>query len=92
MKKIKYLIVFCFLLLFFFGCISPQEKYGSIMIPYMTGDCVDRAVQIRQDLRANGYEADIVLGGIKRGDKVEGHAWIRYKDKETGEWKRIDNY
>jgi len=92
MKKIKYLIVFCFLLLFFFGCISPQEKYGSIMIPYMTGDCVDRAIKIKQDLKEQGYETKMVLGIMQKDDKQFGHAWIRYKDKKTGEWKRIDNY
>ena len=63
-----------------------------IYTPYMTGDCVDRVIKTRQELRAQGYEADIVLGGIKYGDKIEGHAWVKYKDKKTGEWIRIDNY
>jgi len=84
MKKLFILSIF---LLLFVSCVRHIDY-----IPYMSGDCVDKAVQIRQDLREQGYEADIVLGGIKRGDKVEGHAWVRYKDKKTGEWKRIDNY
>lgn len=82
MKKL-----FIILLIFCIGCI-PHIDYT----PYMTGDCVDRVIKIRQDLRAKGYEAEIILGGIKRGDKIEGHAWIEYKDKKTGEWIRIDNY
>jgi len=56
--------------------------------PIMFGDCVDRAVMIRQDLRAQGYEANLILG--LRGK--QGHCWIKYKDKETGEWKEIKNY
>ena len=83
MKKLL-LIILIFL---FAGCI-PYTTYT----PYMSGDCVDRAIVIRQELRQQGYEADIVLGGIKRGDKITGHAWVKYKDKKTGEWKRIDNY
>jgi len=54
----------------------------------MFGDCVDRAVMIRQGLRAQGYEANLILG--LRGK--QGHCWIKYKDKETGEWKEIKNY
>ena len=81
---IKLLII---LLLFSTGCV-PYTTYT----PYLEGDCVDRVIIIRQDLRSRGYEADIILGGVKRGDKIKGHAWIKYKDKKTGEWKRIDNY
>lgn len=79
--------LFIILLIFCIGCVSHINY-----TPYMTGDCVDRVIQIRQDLRAQGYEANIILGGVKQGDKIEGHAWIKYKDKKTGEWKRIDNY
>jgi hypothetical protein len=80
-------ILFIIILLFLIGCI-PYTIYT----PYLEGDCVDRAIIIRQDLRAKGYEADIVLGGVKCGEKIEGHAWIKYKDKKTGEWKIIENY
>lgn len=83
MKKLLFILILFFLI----GCV-PHITYT----PYLEGDCVDRAIIIRQDLRAKGYEADIVLGGVKRGGKITGHAWIRYKDKKTGEWKRIDNY
>jgi len=83
MKKLLLIIIFCCLP----GCIKHIDY-----TPYMSGDCVDRSIVIRQDLRAKGYEADIVLGGVKRGGKIEGHAWVRYKDKKTGEWIRIDNY
>lgn len=83
MKKLLFII----LLLSLIGCIRHIDY-----TPYMTGDCVDRAIIIRQDLRAKGYDAEIVLGGIKQGNKIIGHAWIKYKDKETEKWKRIDNY
>jgi len=53
----------------------------------MSGDCVDRAVQIRQGLKSQGYETKLILG--LRGK--EGHCWVRYKDKD-GEWKEIKNY
>ena len=55
----------------------------------MSGNCVDRAVKIRQDLKAEGYDAQLVLG--LRGEK-HGHCWVKYKDKKTGEWKTIKNY
>jgi len=83
MKKLL-LLTFAF---FIIGCV-PHIQYT----PYLEGDCVDRVLVIRQELRQQGYESEIVLGGIKRGDKIEGHAWVKYKDKKTGEWKRIDNY
>jgi len=53
----------------------------------MSGDCVDRAVIIRQDLRQQGYEAELVLG--LRGQ--QGHCWVKYKDTD-GKWKEIKNY
>ena len=83
MKKLLSILSLFFLV----GCI-PHIIYT----PYIEGDCVDRAIQIRQDLREKGYEAEIVLGGVKRGDKITGHAWVKYKDKKTGEWEKIDNY
>jgi hypothetical protein len=73
------------LLLFLFTSCVPVVAY----VPLMSGDCVDRAVIIRQQLMDQGYEAELVLG--LRGDK-EGHCWVKYKDKETGEWKTIKNY
>lgn len=74
----KFLVV---LVLFLTGCATPY-------IPQIKGDCVDRAVVIRQNLREQEYEAEIILG--LRGK--EGHAWVEYKDKKTGEWIRIENY
>jgi len=78
MKKLFIISIF---ILFLIGCVHYT--------PYLTGDCVDRAVKIRQDLRKQGYEANLVLG--LRGEK-EGHCWVKYKDKRTGEWKEIHNY
>ncbi len=76
----KYLFI---LILFLSGCASIPK------IPRIEGDCVDRAVAIRQSLREQGYEAKIIMGIISRG---KGHAWVEYKDKKTGEWKKIRNY
>jgi len=78
---VRKLFIISIFTLFLIGCVHYA--------PHLTGDCVDRAVKIRQDLRKQGYEADLVLG--LRGDK-EGHCWIKYKDKKTGEWKEIHNY
>ena len=86
MRKIVYILVF--LIVTALGGCSASP----VFTPLLSGDCVDRAVRIRQELRAKGYEADIVLGIIRKGEKIEGHAWIRYKDKKTGEWKEIKNY
>ena len=56
--------------------------------PVLTGDCVDRAVVIRQDLRQQGYEAELILG--LRG--MLGHCWVKYRKNTTEEWKEIKNY
>ena len=57
------------------------------------GDCVDRAVKIRQELRNAGYNADIVLGGIERGGSCDAaHAWIRYRDDDAKDWQYYKNY
>uniref|UniRef100_A0A6M3L6V4 Putative transglutaminase domain-containing protein n=1 Tax=viral metagenome TaxID=1070528 RepID=A0A6M3L6V4_9ZZZZ len=79
MKKLLFILLITFLA----SCI-PHIDYT----PYMAGDCVDRAVKIRQDLKQGGYEVELVLGldGEKRG-----HCWVKYKDKETGEWVEIKN-
>jgi hypothetical protein len=79
----KSILLLIFILIIPIGC-TKHITYT----PYMSGDCVDRAVIIRQDLRANGYEAELVLG--LRGEK-EGHCWVRYKDKD-GKWKQINNF
>ena len=76
-KLLLFIIIFCLT-----GCIKHIDY-----TPLMSGDCVDRAVIIRQDLRERGYEAELVLG--LRGK--EGHCWIKYKDK-NGKWKEIKNY
>lgn len=57
--------------------------------PILTGDCVGRAVKIRQELKTKGYETELVLG--LRGEK-ERHCWVRYKDKKMNAWKEIKNY
>lgn len=54
-----------------------------------TGDCVDRAVIIRQSLKEQGYEAKLVIG--LTGNK-KGHCWIKYRDKKTNEWLIFKNY
>lgn len=84
MKKILSVSVVLFLV----GCV-PHINYTV----HMTGDCVDKAVIIRQDLRAEGYEAELVIGKIKLpSGEIKGHAWVKYKDKKTGEWKNIYNF
>jgi len=63
------------------GCSYPY-------LPRLKGDCVDRAVMLRQSLKEQGYKARIVMGMM---DKDTGHAWIEYKDK-NGEWREMRNY
>lgn len=66
------------------GCALQSPLYTS----YLSGDCVDRAVQLRQELRSKGYEAQLILG--LRGTK-QGHCWVRYKRKD-GVWEDLFNY
>ncbi len=50
---------------------------GYTLKPIQEGDCVDRAIDIRQTLRAKGIKADIILGILKhQNGQEEGHAWI----------------
>lgn len=79
------ILICCWL---FCGCLTPTLK------PLMSGDCVDRAVDKRQKLRSEGYEAELVIGAIEYNGQVQslGHCWVKYKDKQTGEWKEIKNY
>ena len=73
------------IILVFLGC-SPV-----VYTSHLEGDCVDRAVAIKQDLQERGYEAKIVLGIRKQGEKEGGHAWVKYR-KPGEDWKRIENY
>ena len=84
MKK-KLLLIPFFLALI--GCAGPTLPYTQ----FMEGDCVDRAVVLRQELRKQGYKAEIVLGVRAVDDKPEGHAWVKYKDKDN-RWVNIYNY
>ncbi|MBU2177590.1 MAG: transglutaminase-like domain-containing protein [Gammaproteobacteria bacterium] len=73
------IIILCFIL-----CSSC-----ALFIPIIKGgDCVDRAVEIRQELKKQGYEARIILGLTGDG---RGHAWVEYKEK-SGKWIPIYNY
>jgi len=58
----------------------------------MEGDCVDRVVVLRQDLKKQGYEAQLVIGTILVNGEKKGHAWVKYKDKKTGEWVNLYNF
>jgi len=91
MKKLLLVSLF----IFFLGCAGAKGGgSGEPRInPFLKGDCVDRAVVIRQDLKKEGYEAELILGTLKRDNgKIEGHCFVRYKNKGTGEWVVIDNY
>ena len=83
MKKI--ILILCCLFL-----LSCAPFYT--LIPYIKGNCVDRAIVIKQKLESQGYETRLVLGIIQQGDEKYGHIWIEYMDKKSGKWMRIDNY
>ncbi len=77
------------------GCAGPgiMDSTGYTVKPIQEGDCIDRAVEIRQGLRAKGIKANIILGILTHPDgQEEGHAWIRYSDPKTGEEITIKNY
>ena len=85
MKRIFLIIMIISLM----GCAT-----NVIYRPLIDGDCVDRAIETRQYLREKGYEADIILGvrQDKDKDKIEGHAWIKYRKNVSEEWKIYKNY
>lgn len=64
------------------GCIFPYAPIRT------SGDCFDRACNIKTELRAKGYETRLIVG-INGKDA---HAWVEYKKPEDRDWKRIDNY
>ena len=83
MKKII-LILSC---LFLLSCVPSYT-----LISYIKGDCVDRAIVIKQKLENQGYETRLVLGVMQQDNEKYGHIWIEYMDKKSGKWMRIDNY
>jgi len=83
MKKI--ILTLCCLFL-----LSCAPSYT--LIPYIKGNCVDRAIVIKQKLESQGYETRLVLGVIQQDNEKYGHIWIEYMDKKSGKWMRIDNY
>lgn len=82
-------LIVVFVLFILYGCAPIQSKFSQYhkVDIYKTGDCVDRAVRIRNDLRKDGYDAEMVVGSIDG----RGHCWVQYKDKKTGEWINIWN-
>ena len=86
MQSVKlFLILVCLFVL-----VSCAPSYT--LIPYIKGDCVDRAIVIKQKLESQGYETRLVLGVMQQDNEKYGHIWIEYKDKKSGKWIRIDNY
>ncbi|MCK5541721.1 MAG: lasso peptide biosynthesis protein [Desulfobacterales bacterium] len=85
MIKLFFLICITSLLL---SCAASKR----VFIPSIEGDCVDRAIILRQDLRADGYDAQIVLGTFKDEGEVLGHAWVKYRRDKTNKWIYIYNY
>ena len=79
---IIFIVIFCFL--------SCAPHYT--LVSYIKGDCIDRAVIIRENLEKQGYETRIVLGIMQQRDVKYGHAWVEYKDTKSNKWIRIDNY
>ena len=78
MDKKRHLMKYIIILLLLTGCSYPY-------IPTLRGDCVDRAVTLRQSLKKQGYEARIVMGMM---NKNTGHCWVEYK--RNNEWREID--
>ena len=86
MQSVKlFLILVCLFVL-----ISCVPSYT--LIPYIKGNCVDRAIIIKQKLESQGYETRLVLGVIQQDNEKYGHIWIEYMDIKSGKWMRIDNY
>ena len=86
---VKNLIMSMVLALMLAGCAAGNYTVK----PIQEGGCVDRAVEVRQQLRAKGIDAAIILGILTHPNgEEEGHAWIRYNDPKTGEEITIKNY
>jgi len=83
---LKRLLIGMVLVILLTGCTH------STLIPLFSGNCVDRAVQIRQHLKEDGYEAEIVIGTGRLHGKKVGHAWIKYRKPGNSEWIRYTNW
>ena len=86
MRSIKRIIL-TLSCLFLLSC-APSYTF----IPYIKGNCVDRAIVIKQKLENQGYETRLVIGVMQQRDVKYGHAWVEYKDTKSNKWIRIDNY
>ena len=60
-------------------------------IPVFTGNCVDRSVEIREFLKAKGYQSELVVSIIHLDGKKQAHMWIKYKKPQEQEWKAYKN-
>ena len=78
---IKYFLL-TLLLFSFLGCASQRP-----FIPIISGDCADSALELKNLLNKQGFETQLMIGITN----IQGHVWIEYKDKKTGEWIRVNN-
>jgi hypothetical protein len=81
MKKSILIVLIAFILL-------SSCSFNPPLIPLFSGDCVDRATEIRDHLKSQGYICEIVLGRTMVNYEVVLHAWIRYKEPGQTEWIR----
>ena len=81
---VKFLILLLLLL-----CLSCSSY---VFVPLYKGNCVERAVKLKQYLEKKGYKVELIVGIIKdsKGKVITGHMWLRYK--KGNRWIVVKNY
>jgi len=71
-----------------YGLVVITGDHGTdvMRLSYTEGDCLEKAVEWKQNLIKQGYEAKVKAG--KRNGK--GHAWVEYRKNKSEEWRVLD--
>jgi len=68
------------------------SQYNSRLYTVLEGDCADRALQIKEFLRKNGFETQVAIGLYVENGKVIGHAYVKYRKPGEKEWRIAENF
>jgi len=81
-------ILFAVLLFTLYAC----SQYNPKLYTVLEGDCADRALQIKEFLRKNGFETQVAIGLYLENGKVVGHAYVKYRKPGEKEWRVAENF
>ena len=71
-----------------YGLVVITGDHGTdvIRLSYADSHCLEKAVEWKNNLIEQGYEAKVKVG--KRNGK--GHAWVEYRKNYKEEWRVLD--